>query len=609
MPATNLRYLFTTKLRQAAPGHRKIVPTSVNQDRMEWLTRNALKYYPKWMIEQVLTNRRSDFSDEALIEDFKRTEQPEHHLQRDYHYRRALRVVRERFKPNRALHPVSYPDLRYYPWTLNVSAETPWTNENYKFVPQYRDIDMESGVPKVHRKTFERMPYADGAIPVHHYLKMKQKLGLIENSNTTFHNLYNEIFIYNRTRIHQIKDGNPPFWDENGNPKPYYWNTVHARSHVVAKDEPDKIRAVFGSSKLLLQAELMFIWPLQATYLTTDTGDMLWNRETSRGGWKRLFKEMHENGPLNTVLSVDWSQFDKRLLHELIDDVHDIWRSYFNFDRYEPTSVYPKAKTNPERIERLWRWMTNAIKSTPIHLPNQEVWEWTRNGFGSGFQQTQLMDSFANAVMILTCLSSLGINIESDEFWCKFQGDDSLIGFKERMFQIYGQHFLDKLAEEAARRFNAKLNAKKSGISDRVTGTTILSYGNSHGIPHRAEEDLLRHLFFPERPQDYARLAASAMGLAMAAGGEYPRFHDLCTKVFNHITKEWDLQPKWSTLKWMIRAGLYETLDQLAHAEVPSRLTLLSQVYVYQPKPESMTHRQWPRKPGPRGRFFFLLDV
>jgi len=577
--------------------------------RNEWLERQMRRIFTPEEIDQVLTNRRSDYSDEALIEDFMRTEQPMHKIPKDYNYRRALDAVTEHFRPNRTLHPVSYPDLRYYPWTLNVSAEAPWTNANFRFVPQYRDVDFESGVPKVHINAFERLPYIGGSIPIDHYLRIKQKLGLTENSDRSYHNLYNEIFIYNRGRIHQIKDGEKPFWDDEGNPVPYYWNTLHARSHVVSKDEPDKIRAVFGATKLLLQAELMFIWPLQATYLNTPAGRLLWGREMSKGGWKLLFQEMHADGPPRTVLGIDWSQFDKRLLFELMDDVHDIWRGYFDFTRYEPTSKYPNAKTNPTRITRLWKWMCNAIKHTPILLPNGQVWEWLHNGFGSGFQQTQLMDTFANAIMIYTCLSALGVNINSKSFWARFQGDDSIIRFFEQMFLIYGNHFLDMIADSALHYFNAKLSVKKSEIQDRVTGMSVLSYKNKFGVCYRDEEDLLRHLYFPERPQDLGRLAASAVGLAMAAAGGSDRFHKLCELVWTKLVVDKGVKPKWKALKWMVRVGIYRTLDELEKSDFPSQLELQAKVFVHEPRSEKLNQQQWPTHAGPRQEFYFLKNL
>jgi len=442
------------------------------------------------------------------------------------------------------------------------------------------------------------------------YLRWKQSIGLTNDSARSFHNLYDEIFIYNRPLIHKIKEGQAPFWTEDGKPKPYMWNALHARSHVVGQDEPDKIRAVFGATKLLLQTELPFIWPLQATYLNTTRGRMLWGREMSRGGWRKLLREIFANGPPSTFLGIDWSQFDKRLLHQLIRIVHDIWRSYFDFEKYEPTSQYPNANpSDSKRIERLWEWMCAAITGTPIMLPNGQLWKWNWNGFGSGYQQTQLMDTFANAIMLYTCLLSLGINVDSEHFWARFQGDDSIVAFFERMFQLYGNNFLDQLEDSAMHYFNAKLNIKKSQIQRKVTGMSVLSYFNRMGIAYRTDEDLLRHLFFPERPQDYGRLAASAIGLAQASLGQNERFYSLCRTVYEKIVIDREIQPKWKVLRWLQRTGQDEILEQLKNQEFPRLTDLQSQAYAMNERTEYERERQWPTYATENRSFYFLLPL
>jgi hypothetical protein len=567
------------------------------------------KHFTDVEIDQVLTNRRSDFSDEALINDFMRSEQPQHEIPMDFNVTAAIEAVTDHFRPERTLYPVHFPDLRYYPLNLKVSAEAPWTSRTFRFKPTYRNVDEESELPRLPKDEVDKLPHVDGHVLVHEYLRAKHAHGMIDDSNTSYHNLYNEIFGYNRPLIHQIKEGEAPFW-KDGIPQTYHWNTLHARSHVVGADEPDKIRAVFGATKLLLMAELHFIWPLQATYLNTKRGRMLWGREMFRGGWKKLFEEMHRRGPPNTVLGIDWSEFDKRLLHQLITIVHRIWRTYFSFSRYEPTSIYPDANPRDQRrIERLWEWMCYAILHTPILLPNGQLWEWTRNGFGSGYQQTQLMDTFANAIMIYTCLIALGVNVRAKGFWARFQGDDSIIRFLEQMYRLYGPGFLDMFAATAKRYFNAKLSLKKSEISNMVSGMTVLSYPNMFGLSFRIEEDLLRHLFFPERPQDLGRLAASAMGLCQAAMGSSTRFHNLCKDVWTRLVVKKDVKPKWKALRWMVRAGYVDTIEALQRTEFPDELELRQRAWIWIPRTEQEKQRQWPTEEGPRNRFYFLFPL
>jgi len=316
-------------------------------------------------------------------------------------------------------------------------------------------------------------------------------------------------------------------------------------------------------------------------------------------------QEMHRDGPPNTVLGIDWSQFDKRLLHQLIRIIHRMWRSYFDFSRYESTSKWQQTSDHTQRITRLWDWMCHAITDTPTLLPNGQLWKWNWNGFGSGYQQTQLMDSFANAVMIYTCLLALGVKVDKPGFWARFQGDDSIIKFMERMHFLYGNDFLDMLAAAAHYYFNAKLNVKKSEIQNKVSGMTVLSYGNRLGLAFRTDEDLLRHLYFPERPQDLGRLAASTLGLAQASLGASPKFLELSRLIWEKLVIRKGIAPKWNALKWMIRVGVYENIDALKSAKIPEDYELLADAFSPKNRTESEKQRQWPTD---RSKEFYFID-
>jgi len=216
--------------------------------------------------------------------------------------------------------------------------------------------------------------------------------------------------------------------------------------------------------------ENMFIWNLQKEYLNRRTKNrpLLWGFETIRGGWMKLINYLTD-GKRRLSLSADWSGFDHNALHELIDDIHSMWKSWFDFDQgYEPsvsnTHDYSSTRSREEQIQRLWDWMCYSIKHTPIKAESGNMYKWRFNGIASGFQQTQLLDSFVNAVMVLTCLSACGINIESDDFQALFQGDDSLTRFTD----VVPDHklFLSKLSNEAKRRFNANLSPDKTTIGD-----------------------------------------------------------------------------------------------------------------------------------------------
>jgi len=524
-------------------------------------------------LNRTLRRRRSDQSDQRLIEDFMQFEQPCHKVKRDYHYLRALRVTANLFRPPKKLRPIHFPDQRYYPWTLNTSAEAPWT--------------YESGVGDI--------------------IQQKQAEGLILDNRRSFHNLYDEIFERNRLLIHLIKDGDQKFWTNDGVPKPYEFVNLHARSHVVNEDEPDKIRAVFGVTKLLLQAEQHFIWPLQEYYLNEKmSSPMLWGNEMIKGGWRKLYNSIYSLGPHNTYLSTDWSQFDKRALHEIIDDVHQIWRSYFTFeDGYVPTTFYPNASTEPERIERLWKWMCHSIKHTPICLPDGRLYSWLHNGIASGFQETQLLDSFVDCIMILTLLSASGINIESKNFFIKVQGDDSLSAFPERIFQSQGSTYLERLAKLALEYFNAKLNTKKTQISDMLHEVKVLGYSNRNMSPTRTDDDLLSHLAFPERNFGLPELASACVGIAWASLGCSRAVYSVCKDVHSFLLDRLGIKPKATSFDWLQKMGTLQFNDYNIE-RFPTFDEIFNATYSVAGRSEQMKERLYPTKSQSAGGFVFL---
>nr|UDL14405.1 MAG: putative RNA-dependent RNA polymerase [Partitiviridae sp.] len=528
--------------------------------------------------------RRSQGGDDAAEKDFLRSDVPYFPVNRDFHYRKALRVVEQMFRPSRVLQPISFPDLRFYPWNLSVSAEAPYTVDK-----RWKDL-----------------------------IREKQRDGEIDDGNMSFHNLYNEIFDQNRILIHQIKDGHPAFWNEDGTPKPHHFTTLHTRAHLVKQEDDDKLRAVFGVPKLLLMAENMFIWNLQKEYLNGKVkSPMLWGFETFRAGWMKLLTTL-KKGKNNSYISTDWSGFDRFALFEIIDDVHTMWRSWFDFDHgYEPTASithpegtklgYPTSATKSIRLQRLWDWMTWSVKHTPIRAMSGNVYQWRFNGIASGYQQTQLLDSFVNAIMVLTTLSALGVNIESENFILKVQGDDSVCSMPERIHQIYGKKFLELMAQEAKTRFNATLSTEKTTFSDTLDDIEVLSYKNREGMAYRDEAELLAHLLYPERGRSLEDTAAACVGIAYASMGCSRQVYEACKDAFVFLTVELGRKPSIDWLyKWLNLRGKDVSFLEHYNLDFPTFEECWSQNFDYGTRTEKAKQQLWPTKPTGDYGFYFI---
>jgi len=360
-------------------------------------------------------------------------------------------------------------------------------------------------------------------------------------------------------------------------------------------------------------SENIFIWNLQKEYLNQKVKNpLLWSYETSKGGWSRLFTEYLQG---EHYISSDWSKFDKFALHEVIDDIHDMWRSWFDFDQgYEPTEAdpdaparlsYPDSQSSERRIQNLWDWMCYSIKHTPIRGFSGKFYQWQFNGIASGFQQTQLLDSFYNCVMTLTCLSALGIDIELPSFSAKFQGDDSFIKWLQATLGICRtkEEFLARYAEEAKIRFNAVLSEKKTQYSTNINDISVLSYGHTNGIAHRDELELLAHLLYPERDQNLAATAASAVGIALASMGSSRRVYDICKNVHQFISNRHVPRFTANQEYRLARREIY--VDPTIF---PTFEECYAQNFVIGGRTQAEKNRLWPTEPTGRYNFRFLLD-
>jgi len=357
-------------------------------------------------------------------------------------------------------------------------------------------------------------------------------------------------------------------------------------------------------------AENMFLWPLQKEYLNRNVDSpLLWGYETFKGGWKRIWNKIYSTTRPQSFLGIDWKGFDRKALHEVIDDVHLIWKSYFDFKNgYEPTNEYPTHQ-HPEQVEQklenLWEWMTYSIKHTPILAASNRLYRWKWNGIASGYQQTQLLDSFVNTIMVLTCLSALGINIESKDFLIFVQGDDSLVSLPERIYRQYGKKFLEALALEAEKRFNATLSPEKSTFSDSLNDIEVLGYSNKYGIAYRNEEYLLAQLLYPERPtRKLGALASAAVGIAMASMGQSDLVYNVCYDVWNHIVNDLSQSPRPVNLvKWLGEEfSLY-----ISGKTFPTREELREQQEFFnKTRSQSENQKLWPSDPSEE--FHFLRN-
>nr|APG78228.1 RdRp [Hubei partiti-like virus 25] len=534
-------------------------PSYLSYRHVNPVTHSIQKHLPCEDVNDIIHGyRRSDFSTEALVEDYHRGDVPKISIKKDEHYLRALEECTRRFKPKNKCRPAHLNSVTRYPWKWQVSAEAPFSAN-----PRMKE-----------------------------YIDKKFNKGLIPDHRLTFSNLKDEIFEFAKTRLHRIKAGAKK--DKFGEDL-RYWNHAHARSHLVKATDPDKIRMVFGVPKMTVIAECMMLWQYINTLLTPE-GPMLWGYETLKGGWYGLYNWIYSSDSKpRTFLAFDWKQFDKRVQFEQIDDAHKILRSFLDFENgYVPTKLHPTSNVTPERLENLWNWTCNAVKTTPEVLPTGDCYQRSHAGLPSGAFQTQLLDSIVNMIMLLTVMSRMGLDIQKAKI--KVQGDDSIIGLLENIHPMAHEAFKQTFADYANEYFGSILNTKKSEMSNTLNRLPVLGFTNISGYPYREQNQLLASLLYPERKSDENKLMARCIGIAYANCGNHHNVFKICEEIYNYL-KSKGFSPNAAGLPDMFRLGItslqigIKPTEPLVFPSFYDTIKYLMQVPQFS---EDVKRRHWP---------------
>jgi hypothetical protein len=483
------------------------------------------------LIYEIITLSRRTMATPELAEQFLfgyNVEQ--HHIIKDEHYWKAIQIVADWFRPSHLIHPVHFTDLRWYPWNLSTNAERPFSTRS-KWINALR-AKAEHFDPNL----------------------IGQK--------RTFHNLYNEIFTYSRNYIHKIKEGIPVF---------LHPMTIHVKPAIVFDLIKEKLRTIFGVPKPVIFSEAMFHWPLFSHYFTHGNSPLLWNYETLNGGMSRLNAEWHSFfRHYQPVFSLDWSEFDMHVYFDMWSDCRQAVKSYFCFcGCYCPTTYYPYARTSPHRLHNLWNWIEYAYFNMPLVSPLGNVFKRKFAGMPSGIFCTQFWDSFYNSVMVVTVLLALGEEIAPNHFF-KCMGDDVLFGLLRNIPISEWANFLERFAIEAKRRFNSKVSAHKSHVSQTINDTQILGYFNWNGWPVRSDKELLAALLNPKSLRDEpSYLMARSIGIYYASAGS-PKLRPICKHIYDEL-KFQGIEPDSRGLNKIF--GLWDTtMPEIILSHFPSML-------------------------------------
>jgi len=533
-----------------------------------------------------------------VLDDFFANNVEYHDIPYDDNIIGGINAMLEAFRPPRKCKPAHLNDVEHhYPYKWQVNAEAPFSTDSYfldnrKTFGDFYDSSTGKWRNHVDPQDLER--------------RYKLRIDSIRDEVTPakFGFMKGTVFAWTRRWHHAIKDGftnrahlykDDPYF----NARFIFPMLLHTKTAVVKKDDPNKMRTIWGCSKPWIIADTMLYWEYIAWIkLNPGKTPMLWGYETFTGGWFRLNHELFCTLIRRSFITLDWKRFDKRAYFSLINRILHGVRTYLDFENgYLPTRDYPDTQSDWShhkafRIERLWTWTLENLFRAPIVLPNGDMYIRNFAGIPSGLFITQLLDSWYNYTMLATLLIACGFNPRSCII--KVQGDDSVIRLCVVIPPQYHEAFLARLQELADYYFKSVISMEKSEIRNELNGVEVLSYRNHNGLPHRDEIAALAQLYHTKARNPTPGITmAQCIGIAYATLGNHKRAMWALKDVFEYYRSQgYKANPAGLTLTFGNSPDRYLLQISLDHfpTELEIRKYLLSTRYTNR----AQEHKTWP---------------
>jgi hypothetical protein len=288
---------------------------------------------------------------------------------------------------------------------------------------------------------------------------------------------------------------------------------------------------VWGVPFQILALEVMLFWNLQAQWKRDLNTPLLWGYETLNGGARRL--SCHYE-PFDKFVGFDISSFDKSLSHVYVDEALNILSSYLD-GSFECTPDNP----NGDRIfdkDRAVELLRHMYHNMPVFMPDGSKYVRNGRGWPSGLMMTQVVDSLAVSIAVLSVLDRMGFPaVQVRKYFVL--GDDTL--FIDPRLQIDMERFADLLKTTCG----LKLNLKKAWTAPSADHPdfNVLGYNFDGVAPYRDLIQLGAQLMFPERRFDLSNaesvnvMCSRCIGFMYAAAGRSRPFHNACSDIIRYL--------------------------------------------------------------------------
>jgi len=395
---------------------------------------------------------------------------------------------------------------------------------------------------------------------------------------------FNTVYEFSRTWMHHIKEYGFPFVPSDNTSDNIrqlrlffskHVTMLFTRNHISDRDGNLKQRPVYAADDFFIMCELMTTFPLHVMARYPINGiksAIMYSFETIRGS-NHYLDSLAQS--FRSFFTIDWSSFDQRLPRVITDLFFtDYLRSLIIINHgYQPTYEYP---TYPDLTEHdLYHRMSNLLNFMHTWFNNMvfvtaDGFAYLRStaGVPSGILNTQYIDSFANAYLLVDGLLEYGFSpAQILEITFFILGDDNS-GFTHLShLELY--NFLEFFEQYALTRYNMVLSKTKSVITIMRNRIETLSYTCNFGKPRRPLGKLVAQLCYPEHGPKDKYMSARAIGIAYAAAGMDPEFHEFCYDIY-HTFLPYAAPINDHTLDMAQKhlPGYFRVLDSLS-AEIP----------------------------------------
>lgn len=247
----------------------------------------------------------------------------------------------------------------------------------------------------------------------------------------------------------------------------------------------DKTRLVWGFPYSMTAIEGIFARPLIKRFLNCFN-PMAFGKSSGYLGAKLRVASYNNR----YAYSTDVSSFDASMSAQMIVKAFEIISTWFDLEGEIST-----ASGVTVRARDVWDKVVTYFITTPIVMPDLNLYKGKRHGVPSGSYFTQIIDSVINTIIVGTISSKFAMHIDREHL--SVLGDDVLFWSNRKIS-------LETLARYASETFNANFNAEKSAFFESKDVIHYLGRDWENGVPDLPMDDILIRMTQPEKFRKYS---------------------------------------------------------------------------------------------------------